>query len=88
MLKILYDLLLPPQVYINLREVKFGVADHLAAQWYVPVFVGPFMIVAHVACLAALVRSRTQCRMPQYERRGRPEARQMFGAADAGRTLP
>ncbi len=47
MLKILYDLL---------REVKFGAADHLAAQWYVPAFVGWFMIVAHVACLAALLR--------------------------------
>ena len=28
-----------------------GVTDHLAAQWFVPAFVGPFMIVAHVACL-------------------------------------
>jgi len=37
-----------------------GVTDHLAGQWYVPAFVGPFMIVAHVACLAALLRSRTQ----------------------------
>ncbi len=55
MLKILYDLLLPPQIYINLREVKFGVADHLAAQWHVPAFVGRFMIVAHVACFAALL---------------------------------
>ena len=39
-----------------------GVTDHLAAQWYVPAFVGPFMIVAHVACLAALLGSRTQTR--------------------------
>ena len=37
-----------------------GVADHLAAQWYVPAVVGPFMIVTHLACLAALLRSRTQ----------------------------
>ena len=36
-----------------------GVADHLAAQWFIPAFVGPFMIVAHVACLAALLRTRT-----------------------------
>ena len=39
-----------------------GVTDHLAAQWFVPAFVGPFMIVAHVACLAALLGSRTQSR--------------------------
>ena len=39
-----------------------GVADHLAAQWYVPAFVGPFMIVTHMAYLAALLRSRTQSR--------------------------
>ncbi len=35
-----------------------GVADHLAAQWFVPALVGPLMIVAHVACLATLLRSR------------------------------
>ncbi len=56
MVKILYDLLLPPVGYINLREVKFGVTDYVAAQWHVPAFVGPFIIVAHAACLAALVR--------------------------------
>ena len=39
-----------------------GVTDHLAAQWFIPAFVGPFMIVAHVACLAALLGSRTQSR--------------------------
>ena len=33
-----------------------GVTDHLTAQWYVPAFIGPFMIVAHVACLAALLK--------------------------------
>jgi len=38
---------------------SIGVTDHLAGQWYVPAFVGLFMIVAHVACLAALLRSRT-----------------------------
>lgn len=36
-----------------------GAADHLAAQWYIPAFIGPLMIVAHVACLAALIRSRS-----------------------------
>ncbi len=39
-----------------------GVTDHLAARWFIPAFVGPFMIVAHVACLAALLGSRTQSR--------------------------
>jgi hypothetical protein len=33
-----------------------GAASHLAAQWYVPVLAGPIMVVAHVACLVALVR--------------------------------
>ncbi len=36
-----------------------GVTDHLAAQWLVPALVGPLMIAAHVACLAALLGSRT-----------------------------
>jgi hypothetical protein len=31
---------------------------HMAAQWYVPVFAGPIMIVSHVACLAELLRTR------------------------------
>ena len=35
-----------------------GAIDHLAAQWYVPVFAGPVMVVSHVACLIALLRSR------------------------------
>ena len=39
-----------------------GVADHLAAQWFIPALVGPLMIVAHVACVAALLESRTQSR--------------------------
>ena len=33
-----------------------GVTDHLTAQWYIPAFVGPLMIVAHVGCLAALLK--------------------------------
>jgi hypothetical protein len=32
--------------------------SHLAAQWYVPVFAGPLMVVSHVACFVILVRSR------------------------------
>jgi hypothetical protein len=31
-----------------------GALPHLAAQWYVPVFAGPIMIVSHVACFAEL----------------------------------
>jgi hypothetical protein len=33
-------------------------AAHMAAQWYVPVFGGPVMAVAHVAGLITLFRSR------------------------------
>lgn len=33
-----------------------AVTDHLTGQWYVPAFVGPLMIVAHIACLATLLR--------------------------------
>jgi hypothetical protein len=35
-----------------------GAIDHLAAQWYVPVFAGPIMIVAHVACIATLLQTK------------------------------
>jgi hypothetical protein len=31
-----------------------GALPHLAAQWYVPVFAGPIMIVCHAACFAEL----------------------------------
>jgi hypothetical protein len=31
---------------------------HLAAQWYVPVFAGPIMVVSHAACLVTLLGSR------------------------------
>jgi hypothetical protein len=34
-----------------------GATSHLAAQWYVPVFAGPIMVVSHVACIATLVQS-------------------------------
>jgi hypothetical protein len=33
-----------------------GALPHLAAQWYVPVFAGPIMLVCHVACFAELAR--------------------------------
>jgi hypothetical protein len=35
-----------------------GAISHMAAQWYVPVFAGPPMVVAHVACLMLLIRDR------------------------------
>jgi hypothetical protein len=35
-----------------------GALPHLAAQWYVPVFAGPVMIVSHAACLAELLGGR------------------------------
>ena len=34
-----------------------GAVSHLAAQWYVPVFAGPPLLVSHIACLILLVRS-------------------------------
>ena len=35
-----------------------GVTDNLAAQWYIPAFMGPFMIVAHVGCHAVLLEKK------------------------------
>lgn len=35
-----------------------GAIQHLAAQWYVPVFAGPVMVVSHVACIMTLLGSR------------------------------
>jgi hypothetical protein len=37
------------------HAVHTGAVAHLAAQWWVPVFAGPIMIVAHAACLAVLL---------------------------------
>ncbi|HYB98603.1 MAG TPA: hypothetical protein VEC57_05655 [Candidatus Limnocylindrales bacterium] len=34
-----------------------GAIGHLAGQWYVPVFAGPIMVVAHAACFVELSRS-------------------------------
>lgn len=34
-----------------------GAIAHMAAQWYVPVFAGPPMVIAHVACLILLIRA-------------------------------
>lgn len=36
-----------------------GAMSHLAAQWYVPVFAGPIMVVSHAACLVTLLGSRS-----------------------------
>jgi hypothetical protein len=33
-----------------------GAISHMAAQWYVPVFAGPPLVVCHVACLVLLIR--------------------------------
>ena len=35
-----------------------GAISHLAAQWYVPVFAGPPLVICHVACVILLVRGR------------------------------
>ena len=35
-----------------------GAISHLAAQWYVPVFAGPLLVVCHVACFVLLLRGR------------------------------
>ena len=35
-----------------------GAIDHLAAQWYVPVFAGPIMVVAHIACIVTLLQTK------------------------------
>ena len=33
-----------------------GAISHMAAQWYVPVFAGPLLVVCHFACFLLLVR--------------------------------
>jgi len=40
------------------HAAQVGAIGHLAAQWYVPVFAGPVMLIAHIACIATLLRSR------------------------------
>lgn len=35
-----------------------GAITHLAAQWYVPVFVGPPLVICHVVCFILLARGR------------------------------
>jgi hypothetical protein len=36
-----------------------GAISHMAAQWYVPVFAGPPLVLCHVACFILLVRPRS-----------------------------
>jgi hypothetical protein len=35
-----------------------GAISHLGAQWYVPVFAGPPLVLCHVACFVLLLRGR------------------------------
>jgi hypothetical protein len=35
-----------------------GAISHMAAQWYVPVFAGPILVICHVACFILLVHGR------------------------------
>ncbi len=37
-----------------------GAITHLAAQWYVPVFAGPVLVICHVACFLLLLRGRSR----------------------------
>ena len=41
------------------HAVHTGAIDHLATQWYVPVFAGPVMAVAHLGCLRTLWGARS-----------------------------
>lgn len=36
-----------------------GAITHLAAQWYVPVFAGPVLVMCHFACFVLLLRGRS-----------------------------
>ena len=40
------------------HAARTGAIDHLAVQWYVPVFAGPIMVVAHIACIATLIYTK------------------------------
>jgi hypothetical protein len=33
-----------------------GAMSHMAAQWYVPVFAGPPLVICHIACFILLIR--------------------------------
>ena len=36
-----------------------GAIAHMAAQWYVPVFAGPILVICHAACFVLLWRGRS-----------------------------
>jgi hypothetical protein len=36
-----------------------GAITHMAAQWYVPVFAGPPLVICHIACWILLIRGRS-----------------------------
>ena len=38
------------------HAAALGAISHMAAQWYVPVFAGPPLVISHVACFILLVR--------------------------------
>jgi hypothetical protein len=40
------------------HAVRSEAITHMAAQWYVPVFAGPPLVICHVACWTLLVRGR------------------------------
>lgn len=41
------------------HAASVGAITYLATQWYVPVFVGPPLVICHVLCLILLVRGRS-----------------------------
>jgi hypothetical protein len=42
------------------HAASVGAISHLAAQWYVPVFAGPIMLVSHLASLTLLIQGRAE----------------------------
>jgi hypothetical protein len=41
------------------HAVATGAISHMAAQWYVPVFAGPPLVICHIACFLLLVRGHS-----------------------------
>ncbi len=46
-----------------------GAITHMAAQWYVPVFAGPPLVISHVACLILLIRGGAAAEPRSFGRR-------------------
>jgi hypothetical protein len=40
------------------HAASVGAIEHMAAQWYVPVFAGAPLVVCHVVCWILLIRGR------------------------------